>query len=56
MRGYRNLTLGILYLGLVAWLAYLDAATAAATAGAAGLGVTGVVAGRAANKKYDGAQ
>lgn len=56
MRGYRNFSLGILYLLLTGWLAYLDPAAAASTAGAVGVGVAGIIAARGYNKKHDGGE
>ena len=53
MDGYRNLAIAIGYLLLVGWLAYLDPATAAATSGATGVGVAGVIFGRGYNKKHE---
>ena len=53
MAGYRNLTLGILYLAACCGLAYMSPEqiqNLGGTFGSLGLGVAGVVAGRAANK------
>ena len=53
MRGYRNLAIGLLYLGTCCVLGYWSPGQIAelgGTFGSLGLGVTGVIAGRAANK------
>jgi len=51
--GYRNLVLGVLYLGCCGGMAYMSPEAIpqmGGTFGSLGLGVTGVVAMRAANK------
>jgi hypothetical protein len=54
MHGYRNLILGVLYIVGCVYLAHLGEATHVKDMGptfvSLGLGVTGVVAGRAVNK------
>jgi hypothetical protein len=55
--GYRNLLLGLMYLGTCSLLAHWSPGQIVelgGTFGSLGLGVTGVVAGRAANKWAEG--
>ena len=54
MRGYRNLTLGLAYLVLCAWLGWVAGAGHVGDLGSVltgiGVGVTGIIGARAANK------
>jgi hypothetical protein len=59
VRGYRNLAIGICYLGVCTVMGYWSPESIdslGGTFGSLGLGTTGVIAGRAANKWAENGQ